>query len=77
MTQKKKKTIFKFHLNTAMIKTIFFAILKLFICIHCCHTTLLALKYTPLKCLELIKKGLSMMSIIEHLSDFSGDYRAF
>ena len=31
----------------------------------------------PLKCLELIKKGLSMMSIIEHFSEFSRDYRAF
>ena len=38
-----QNTIFKFYLHTAM-KTIFFAILKLFICIHCCHTTLLALK---------------------------------
>ena len=72
-----QKTIFKFHLNTAMLM-IFLAVLKLFICLHCCHTLqtfLLALN--PLKVFRINKERLSMMSIIEYFSEFFRDYRAF
>ena len=34
-----QKNIFKFYLNIYNLVDDLFAILKLFICIHCCHTT--------------------------------------
>jgi len=58
----------------------FFAVLKLFTCKYCCHSTytlLLAVNPLTVKHLELLKKSLGMMSIIEHFGDFFGGNRAF
>ena len=50
---------------------IIFATLKLFVCIHCCHTT-----YTFLLILNPLKMFRRPL-YDEHFSDFFGDYRAF
>ena len=71
------KNYIQFHLNAAMLM-IFLAVLKLFICLHCCHTPwtfLLALN--PLKMFRINKEGLSVVRLLSILVTFLGTTEHF